>query len=332
MRALLAPACGAHWKGLRGALASGGGLRGALDNGCGLRGALLVPACGVHCRCKAFCLRDSQSSPLLPFCGLKAFPVGLVGAIPIPFAAVGALPRVVAGALPLTRTRPSHGPRTRHPAMGCRHSSTAEAGALDCALCTAPLSAVGVVQRPPKRRKPCEDCHPDHVVRAGIYNVHCLRGPSWDVGAQDGGNRWPSGRGLLGVILPMTDDVLDDWADTAIDLAQDGFDATSGWGPSRSARVRWVHNGVEASYKAGDDEMHDLQFARRSRQLQAQARLFDAGALRNAVDRFCAKLAARALCAPDLRVAGALQSVIAYERVHERATLQFYEHVQRALS
>ena len=121
----------------------------------------------------------------------------------------------------------------------------------------------------------------------------------------------------------MSVDGLDDWADTANDLAEDGFDATRGWGPSRSARVCWVHNGMKASFKAGDNEKH-VRLAD-GMALPVQAQLFDKRATRTAVDRFCAKLVARALCAPDHWVASVLQSVIAHERVHKRATLQFWQ-------
>jgi hypothetical protein len=158
----------------------------------------------------------------------------------------------------------------------------------------------------------------------GIYGAVVQRGPDWEFLNQDGGPRlWsfrpPRRRRLTGVVLPLTDDIIMEWVDAALDAINWAQDGTGAWGPARCCQVRWTFNKETANYKCGDMQAHDIDLAPRWRSWRSRSSCTSLETMRWWVAYYELLLRFRSRWKHDgiwYRRAGAIQCLILYEWSH----------------
>jgi hypothetical protein len=158
------------------------------------------------------------------------------------------------------------------------------------------------------------------LLTPGIYGAVVQRAPDWEFHHQDGGpGLWPSRRRLTGVVLPLTEDIIMEWVDDALDSIYWGQDGTGGWGPARSCQVRWTFNTETANYKCGDMQAYDIHLAPRWRSWRLRRSCTSVETLRwwvayyELLLRFRSRLKHHGMW--DLR-SGAVECLILYEWSH----------------
>lgn len=124
------------------------------------------------------------------------------------------------------------------------------------------------------------------VLRAGMYNVVVVTGPSWDFGDQDKGT---------GLVLELDKEIVVDWAKQMWQEIIEGRHGHGTWSPTRSAAVRW--SGIKRAkenvfyYKCGDGGQYDLCI----RDDNIKKAVFDLNSLHDSVCAFFMCLRAEAV-------------------------------------
>lgn len=104
-----------------------------------------------------------------------------------------------------------------------------------------------------------------HVLMPGVYGVFVRAMDDWEWCSQDCGTVWPTKKRAPGVVLVCDDEVVHEYVEIAFQHIEMGCDACGGWGPARSARVRWVMSGECFDYKCGDEGRFDIKMTRHKR-------------------------------------------------------------------
>ena len=124
------------------------------------------------------------------------------------------------------------------------------------------------------------------VLMPGVYEVFVRAMDDWEWGSQDCGNLWPSKgrakRRAPGVVLVCDDELVHEYVEIAFEHIEMGCDVCGGWGPARSARVRWVISRNCFDYKCGDSGVFDIKMMRPKSTLAP-----DLSFLRQQVAHFC---------------------------------------------
>jgi len=115
-----------------------------------------------------------------------------------------------------------------------------------------------------------------HVLMPGVYGVSVRAMENWEWGSQDCNNS--------GVVMVCDDALVHEYVEIAFDNIEMGCDACGGWGPARSASVRWVISGECFNYKCGDEGRFDIKMMRPKRK---RTQVPDLRFLHQQVTHFC---------------------------------------------
>jgi hypothetical protein len=107
------------------------------------------------------------------------------------------------------------------------------------------------------------------ALQPGVYGIMVRRrvpagvAPcDWEFSNQDGGFLWPSRAGsrtFPGVVQFPSDETIHEWTTYVLEALEEGCEPLGGWGPARSCQVRWIATKETYLYRAGDNDMWDIE-------------------------------------------------------------------------